>query len=88
MPNATALERIPRAAYSMARDLVTALRPPLVSEASAEVTWELAGNGGRGGQAVSGRTVTVAWSALGKPARIDMNTTVLQAVSPNRHRSK
>lgn len=42
MPNATALERIPRPAYSIASDLVAALRPPLVSEASTEGTCERA----------------------------------------------
>ena len=38
MPGATALTRMPRAAYSMASDLVTAFRPPLVSDASADGT--------------------------------------------------
>ena len=37
-PRATALARMPRSAYSMASDLVTALRPPLVSDASADGT--------------------------------------------------
>ena len=34
MPGETALTRMPRDAYSIASDLVAALRPPLVSEAS------------------------------------------------------
>ena len=34
-PGETALTRMPRAAYSMASDLVTAARPPLVSAARA-----------------------------------------------------
>ena len=37
-PGATALTRTPRAAYSMASDLVTAASPPLVSDASADGT--------------------------------------------------
>ena len=42
MPSATALARMPRPAYSMASDLVTALSPPLVRDASADGTAELA----------------------------------------------
>ena len=42
MPNATALERIPRAAYSIANDRVAALSPPLVREASTEGTCDSA----------------------------------------------
>ncbi len=42
MPRATALERIPRVAYSMASARVAAFRPPLVNEASADGTSELA----------------------------------------------
>jgi hypothetical protein len=41
-PSATALERIPCAAYSIASALVTASSPPLVSDASAAGTCELA----------------------------------------------
>src|SRR5207248_9093899 len=41
MPGATVLTRMPRAAYSMARDRVTAFRPPLVREARAEGTLAL-----------------------------------------------
>jgi len=41
-PSATALDRIPRDAYSTASALVTALSPPFVGEANAEGTWELA----------------------------------------------
>ena len=37
-PGATAFARIPRFAYSIASDLVAALRPPLVSEASTDGT--------------------------------------------------
>ena len=33
MPSATALTRMPRPAYSVASDLVTAFSPPLVSDA-------------------------------------------------------
>jgi len=36
MPGETALTRMPREAYSTARDRVAAARPPLVSAASAE----------------------------------------------------
>ena len=41
-PRATALERMPRPAYSTASALVTAFSPPLVSDANAEGTAELA----------------------------------------------
>ena len=41
-PGETALTRMPVAAYSMARDLVAAATPPLVSDARAEGTLELA----------------------------------------------
>ena len=37
-PSATAFTRIPRLAYSIASDLVAALRPPFVSEASTDGT--------------------------------------------------
>ena len=43
MPGATALTRMPAFAYSIASDLVTALSPPLVSDASTEGTPRLAG---------------------------------------------
>src|SRR5260370_29897472 len=42
MPGETVLTRTPQAAYSMASDRVTALRPPLVSDASADGTAVLA----------------------------------------------
>ena len=42
MPGETALTRMPREAYSMARDLVAAARPPLVSAASTDGALELA----------------------------------------------
>ncbi|MNH47262.1 hypothetical protein D3C79_1104150 [compost metagenome] len=42
MPGLTAFTRIPRLAYSMARDLVAALRPPLVSEAKTDGTPSMA----------------------------------------------
>src|SRR5258706_2283408 len=42
MPGDTVLTRTPRPAYSMASDRVTALRPPLVSDASADGTAVLA----------------------------------------------
>jgi hypothetical protein len=42
VPGATPLTRIPRFAYSIASDLVAALRPPFVSEASSAGTPEIA----------------------------------------------
>ena len=42
IPGATVFTRMPRAAYSVASERVTALRPPLVSEASADGTLVLA----------------------------------------------
>lgn len=42
MPGATAFTRMPRLAYSIASDLVAALRPPLVSDASTEGTPDIA----------------------------------------------
>ena len=40
--NDTAFTRMPRDAYSIASDLVTAARPPFVSDVSAEGTFESA----------------------------------------------
>src|SRR5258707_6317409 len=42
MPGDTAFTRMPRLAYSIARDCVAALRPHLVSDASTDGTVELA----------------------------------------------
>jgi len=42
LPGETALTRMPRAAYSMASDLVAAARPPLVSAASPDGALEFA----------------------------------------------
>src|SRR5216684_1015807 len=41
-PGATAFTLMPRFAYSIASDLVAALKPPFVSEASTDGTWEFA----------------------------------------------
>jgi hypothetical protein len=41
-PGATAFTLMPDFAYSIASDLVAALKPPFVSEASTDGTWEFA----------------------------------------------
>src|SRR6266550_1435896 len=76
IPSATALTRMPRAAYSIARDLVTAVSPPLVSEAGA------AGDVEEAAQIHPGHRVVVLVGVVGERLGDERSGIVDQGVDP------